>query len=135
MLQASDRRIAIEFPGTPEDVAAAMLDAVDRVASPDELAADVPMPGWRKFDGYLSEDLLRKSFACDCLDLAEARSKIDELRSFANSARPVFRAAKVEWIAVSAETPGALDATRSCDALSDMAESTDRVQSRYVAVI
>lgn len=108
-LQATDRRIAIEFAGSPESIASALIDAVERVGSSEDLAEGVPMTGWRKFDGYLAEELLRRSFVHDWLDLPKARAKIDDLRSFAFSSGLLSRSKPC----IPAEFGGGADTSRS----------------------
>ena len=83
-----------------------------------------PCPVGASSMDYLSEDLLRKSFACDWLDLAEAQQQDRRIAIVRELRRAGLPCCAVVWIAVSAETSGASDATRSCDALSDMVEST-----------
>ncbi len=78
-LRAVDAGIAIQLAGPTHEVVSALAAEAGRLTSADDLVADLPMFGWRKFDCHLSEELLRQSYATDMLDLEGARSKIEEL--------------------------------------------------------
>ena len=71
-LDAIDEDIAIEFSGSAQQVRSRLGPLLEQRPSALELAAHMPFKVRRKYDGYLSEDLLVTSFANDALDVDEA---------------------------------------------------------------
>jgi ATP-dependent Lhr-like helicase len=73
-LDAIDEDIAIEFPGSAQQVRSTLRPLLEDRPSALDLATHAPFKERRKYDRFLSEHLLARSFAHDALDLEECVS-------------------------------------------------------------
>lgn len=80
-LNFTDEEIAIRFQAGPAEAAGALVAAAERFTSAELLVAGLPVDGWRKFDEFLSEDLVRQSMCHELVDLDGARKCVAELSS------------------------------------------------------
>lgn len=80
-LDCSDEKIAIRFQASPQQVADALVPCFCDVADPNEVSIESEAAPWRKFDDYVSPELLHEAFVHDRLDLSGARDVIGRLTS------------------------------------------------------
>ncbi len=78
-LDPSNERIAIQFSGSVSKVRSSLAETLERNLDAATLASTWPMKQTRKFDQYVSEDLLTIAVAHDVIDLEGAKQLVREL--------------------------------------------------------
>ncbi len=78
-LEAADQDIAIHFSHSPQTVVRACQEILRAAPAATVLAKHIPGRRLRKFDEYISDDLLVQSLAQDAIDIGSAVEAIDAL--------------------------------------------------------